>query len=665
MDQSTPFKVFSSYEPAGDQPQAIASLAEGIQNGLKAQTLLGVTGSGKTYTIAKVVEQVQKPTLVLAHNKTLAAQLYQEFKAFFPENAVEYFVSYYDYYQPEAYVPGQDLYIEKDSDVNDEIDKMRHSATAALSERKDVLIVASVSCIYGLGSPIDYESMVLSLRVGMIKERDDILRRLIDMQYDRNDVDFKRGTFRAKGDVIEIFPAYSSDRAIRVELFGNEIDRIKAISPISGEAGASLKHVAIYPASHYVTSPENMQFAVQTIEKELVEALEKFRAEGKLVEAQRIQQRTNYDLEVLKEMGYCKGIENYSRHINRTQPGAAPFTLIDYFPDDFLMVIDESHQTLPQVRGMWGGDHSRKKNLVDYGFRLPSAYDNRPLNFEEFEEKIGQTIFVSATPSAYEQEHSGNIAEQIVRPTGLVDPEIEIQPTKGQIDHLIGALNGVIKKGEKALVTTLTKRMAEELTKYISRVGISCTYLHSEIDTVERVKIINDLRSGVYDVIIGINLLREGLDIPEVSLVAILDADKEGFLRNTTSLIQTVGRASRNENGHVIMYADTLTDSMDRAIKETERRRDKQRKYNEEHNVTPTGIKKELHENFSTVTVKENEASYRVKGKSLAKSLPAQSTDDLLASLDKEMKKAAKELDFERAAMIRDRIANIKKQLGA
>ncbi|MCL1914964.1 MAG: excinuclease ABC subunit UvrB [Eubacteriaceae bacterium] len=656
------FEVVSEFEPAGDQPQAIESLAEGIENGLRGQILLGVTGSGKTYTMAKVVEKINKPTLVLAHNKTLAAQLYSEFKSFFPNNSVEYFVSYYDYYQPEAYVPGPDLYIEKDSSINDEIDKMRHSATAALSERSDVLIVASVSCIYGLGSPIDYENMVLSLRPGMTKDRDEIIRRLVDMQYERNEVDFRRGTFRVRGDVVEIFPASSAEHAVRIELYGDEIERIVETTAITGDAVASLRHVSIYPASHYVTAPENMSNALVTIQEELDEAIEKLRQEGKLLEAQRLLQRTNYDIEIMREMGYCKGIENYTRHINRTAAGDAPYTLLDYFPDDYLLIVDESHVTLPQVRGMFGGDFSRKKNLVDYGFRLPSAYDNRPLNFQEFEERIHQVVYVSATPAVYERDNSQNIVEQIVRPTGLIDPSIEVVPTTGQIDHLIGKLNEVAKAGEKALVTTLTKRMAEDLTKYIAQAGVSATYLHSEIDTVERVKIINDLRSGVYDVIVGINLLREGLDIPEVSLVAILDADKQGFLRNTTSLIQTIGRASRHLNGKVIMYADVVTESMRTAIDETDRRRAKQQAYNEEHSIVPKGVVKEIRHGIENL-IKEDEETYHTAKGTRKKSSIMQTPQEVMASLEKEMKKAAKELDFERAAMLRDRIANIKGQL--
>lgn len=657
------FVVESEYSPSGDQPQAIEKLSEGLKKGIRGQTLLGVTGSGKTFTMAKVIEQVQRPTLVLAHNKTLAAQLANEFRSFFPNNAVEYFVSYYDYYQPEAYVPGRDLYIEKDSDINDDIDKLRHSATASLSERRDVIIVASVSCIYGLGSPIDYENMVLSLRPGMIKDRDDIIRRLVEIQYERNEVDFHRGTFRVRGDVIEIFPAASNEFALRVELFGDEIERITEINALTGEIRYFRNHVSIFPASHYVTTPENMQRAISTIQEELDKALIDFRAQGKLVEAQRLMQRTNYDIEILREMGYCKGIENYTRHINGTRAGDPPFTLIDYFPDDFIMFIDESHVTLPQVRGMFGGDYSRKKNLVDYGFRLPSAFDNRPLNFDEFEKKLKQVIFVSATPNVYEEEHSSQIVEQIVRPTGLVDPMIEVVPTKGQIEHLIGEINQTIKQGNKVLITTLTKRMAEDLSDYIGRTGISVAYLHSDIDTVERMKIIKDLRSGVFDVLVGINLLREGLDIPEVSLVAILDADKEGFLRSATSLIQTVGRAARNDKGKVIMYADKITPSMEIAIGETDRRRDKQIAYNLAHGITPMSIIKEVQDGLESTIAMEAPAEYGKKGKKVSKETLGMEPHTVVENLEAEMKKAAKELDFERAAILRDRIAQIKKQL--
>ena len=656
------FKVNSEYAPSGDQPQAIKELSRGLKNGMHGQTLLGVTGSGKTYTMAKVIEEVQRPALVIAHNKTLAAQLANEFKSYFPENAVEYFVSYYDYYQPEAYVPGQDLYIEKDSDINDDIDKLRHSATASLSERRDVIIVASVSCIYGLGSPIDYENLVVSLRPGMQKDRDEIIKRLVDIQYTRNEIDFHRGTFRVRGDVIEIFPASSNDSAIRVELFGDEIERITELNPLTGEIKYLRNHVSIFPASHYVTTPENTQIAIQTIQKELDATLEIMRRENKLVEAQRLMQRTNYDIEMLREMGYCKGIENYTRHINQTKPGDPPFTLIDYFPDDFIMFIDESHVTLPQIRGMHGGDHSRKKNLIDYGFRLPSAFDNRPLAFDEFEKKINQVIFVSATPNVYEAEHSAQIVEQIVRPTGLVDPDIEIVPSKGQIEHLIGQINETLEKGNRVLITTLTKRMAEDLSEYIGKTGISVAYLHSDIDTVERMKIIKDLRSGVYDVLVGINLLREGLDIPEVSLVAILDADKEGFLRSETALVQTVGRAARNAEGKVIMYADKITPSMQRAIDETDRRREKQILYNEQHNIQPMSIIKGITEGIESSIVMEANAPYGKK-KKLPKSSLGSDPKTVIENLEKEMKKAAKELDFERAALLRDRINQIKKQM--
>lgn len=657
------FKVVSEYEPAGDQPAAIAEISEGILAGMHEQTLLGVTGSGKTFTMAKVIEQVQKPTLVLAHNKTLAGQLYNEFKSFFPDNAVEYFVSYYDYYQPEAYVPGQDLYIEKDSDVNDDIDKLRHSATSALAERNDVIIVSSVSCIYGLGSPVDYENMVISLRPGMIKDRDEIIRKLVNIQYTRNDMDFHRGTFRVKGDVLEIFPASASDYALRVEFYGDEIDRISEINPITGKAGISRNHASVYPASHYVTAPEKMQRALQTIQAELNERVDYYNRKGMLVEAQRISQRTNYDMEMLREMGYCKGIENYTRHLNGTNAGDAPFTLMDYFPDDFLMFIDESHVTLPQVRGMFGGDRSRKENLVSYGFRLPSAFDNRPLNFEEFEDKINQVVYVSATPGEYERERSSQIAELIVRPTGLLDPKIEIVPTLGQIEHLLSVIHTETAEGNRVLVTTLTKRMAEDLTQYLTSAGVACQYLHSDVDTVERMQIINDLRSGVFDVLIGINLLREGLDIPEVSVVAILDADKEGFLRSETSLIQTIGRAARHENGKVIMYADKITPSMQSAIDETERRRIKQAAYNESHHIVPKGIKKKIQSGIESAVAMESTPKYGKKSKGLAKSAPAKNVKNMLEELEKEMKKAAKELDFERAALLRDRIKNIKEQL--
>ncbi len=658
------FRLISEYSPTGDQPGAIEELVTGINSGKKFQTLLGVTGSGKTFTMANIIERVNKPTLILAHNKTLAAQLYSEFKSFFPENAVEYFVSYYDYYQPEAYVPGRDLYIEKDADINDEIEKMRHSATAALSERRDVIVVASVSCIYGLGSPEEYERQVLSLRPGMMKERDEIARKLVDIQYTRDELDFHRGTFRLKGDTIDIFPASATDTAIRVELFGDEIDRIAEISAVTGQVIRYVKHAAIYPASHYVTSPENMEKAIKTISLELIERTNQFREEGKLVEAQRLQQRTNYDLELLREMGYCKGIENYTRHLNQSEPGEPPFTLMDYFDDDYLLFIDESHVSIPQVRGMYGGDRSRKQNLVDYGFRLPSAFDNRPLNFGEFESKLNQVIFTSATPGPYEKEHSEATAQQIVRPTGLLDPVITVHPTEGQIDHLIGELNELVKKGQKALITTLTKRMAEDLTTYLSKVGLSVAYLHSDVETVERMKIINDLRTGVYDAIIGINLLREGLDIPEVSLVAILDADKEGFLRSETSLIQTIGRAARNIDGHVIMYADGITPSMQYAIDETERRRSVQQAYNDLHGITPKGIRKNISSVLETMTVKDEEIKEkRKKTKKEDKFSPVSEVEDIIRNLEAEMFAAAEDLNFERAATLRDRINNLRKQL--
>ena len=656
------FKLHAPYEPSGDQPKAIDSLVDGVKRGLREQTLMGVTGSGKTFAMANVLARVDRPTLVLAHNKTLAAQLYNEFKSFFPENAVEYFVSYYDYYQPEAYVPGQDLYIEKDADINDDIDKLRHSATSSLLERRDVIVVASVSCIYGLGSPADYMNMVISLRPGMTVERDELLRDLTDIQYTRNETDFHRGTFRVKGDVIEVYPASAADYAVRIELYGDEVDRISEINPVTGGVLGARTHVAIYPASHYVTSPEKLQLALSTIQAELTERIDWFNSHGKLVEAERIMQRTNYDMEMLREMGYCKGIENYTRHINQSKPGEPPFTLLDYFPEDYLMFVDESHVTLPQVRGMWGGDRSRKQNLVDYGFRLPSALDNRPLSFEEFDERIDQVIYVSATPGEYETERSMNTAELIVRPTGLIDPKITVIPTEGQIEHLTGLLRTEAEKGNRVLVTTLTKRMAEDLTGYLSRAGIACRYMHSDIDTVERSEIINDLRSGVFDVLIGINLLREGLDLPEVSTVAILDADKEGFLRSATSLVQTVGRAARHENGQVIMYADTITPSMKYAIDETERRRKIQSDYNEAHGIVPKGIKREIHQGLLSALTPAEEAPKRSKG--LKRSDPARTLDDTIASLESEMKKAAAEMDFERAMVLRDRIKNLKSQAG-
>ena len=644
------FKVTSDYTPMGDQANAIAVLSKGINEKVRAQTLLGVTGSGKTYTMAKVIETVNKPTLILAHNKTLAAQLYNEFTGFFGENAVEYFVSYYDYYQPEAYVPRSDLFIEKDASINDEIDKLRHSATASLFERRDVIVVASVSCIYGLGSPIDYENLVVSLRPGMEKDRDVVIRQLIDIQYQRNDINFIRGTFRVRGDVLEVFPASSTDKAIRVEFFGDEIERISEMDVLTGEITGNRKHISIFPASHYATTPEKVEIAIAEIEAELSLRCKEFENQGKLVEAQRIAQRTNYDIEMLKEMGYCNGIENYSRHISGLAPGSAPFTLIDYFPKDFLLIIDESHVSIPQVRGMYGGDRSRKNNLVDYGFRLPSALDNRPLNFEEFEKKINQVIFTTATPGPYENETSQKVVEQIIRPTGLIDPEIEVVPLKGQIDHLIGQIHQVIEKKSRVLVTTLTKKMSEDLTNYLKALDIKVQYLHSDIDTLERTKIIRDLRLGIYDVLIGINLLREGLDIPEVALVAILDADKEGFLRSETSLIQTVGRAARNIDGRVIMYADSITRSMDKAISETNRRREIQSKYNIEHNITPRSITSKIHGVLEATMVAEGEVEY----------LEGESAHDIIVKLEEEMKIAAENLEFEKAAMLRDRVRELK-----
>ncbi len=652
------FKVVSKFKPTGDQPAAVKSLSEGFLNGKKFQTLLGVTGSGKTFTMANVIEKLNKPTLVIAHNKTLAAQLYNEFKEFFPENAVEYFVSYYDYYQPEAYVPQTDTYIEKDSSINDEIDKLRHSATAALFERKDVLIVASVSCIYGLGDPIDYNKMVLSLRTGMVKDRDEILRKLVDIQYNRNDLNFVRGSFRVRGDVVEIFPAGSSDTALRVEFFGDEIDRISEIDALTSEVTGIRKHITVFPASHYVTSAEKMKLAVKSIQQELEERLDELKREDKLLEAQRLAQRTNYDIEMMLEMGFCSGIENYSRHLSQRPAGSTPHTLIDYFPDDFLIIIDESHVTIPQIRGMYEGDRSRKQNLVDFGFRLPSALDNRPLKFDEFEKKINKILFVSATPNTYENEHSQNVAEQIIRPTGLLDPMVEIRPVKGQIDNLIGEINKVTAKKQKVLVTTLTKKMAEDLTDYLRESGIRVKYLHSDIDTLERLEIIRDLRLDVFDVLVGINLLREGLDIPEVSLIAILDADKEGFLRSETSLIQTIGRAARNAEGRVIMYAETMTCSMEAALNETNRRRNIQQEYNIKHGITPKTIVKKVHE-----IIKATEAVDSRKKTLLEKDPESMSIEELnkaVKKLEKDMKKAAAELNFEKAAEFRDEILKLK-----
>lgn len=654
------FQAVSEYTPQGDQPQAIEALSKGILDGKKFQTLLGVTGSGKTYTMAKVIEKVQKPTLVIAHNKTLAAQLASEFREFFPNNAVEYFVSYYDYYQPEAYVASSDTYIEKDASVNDEIDKLRHSATAALFERKDVIIVASVSCIYGLGDPIDYENLVVSLRPGMEKDRDEVIRKLIDIQYMRNDVNFTRGTFRVRGDVLEIFPASSSERAIRVEFFGDEVDRITEIDVLTGEIIGIRNHVSIFPASHYATSPEKLESAVKSIEKELQKRHQELISEGKLLEAQRILQRTNFDIEMLKEMGYCNGIENYSRHISNRPPGSPPFTLIDYFPKDFLMMIDESHVTIPQVRAMHGGDHSRKKSLVDYGFRLPSAYDNRPLTFEEFEGHIHQIVFVSATPGPYEKEHNEQVVEQIIRPTGLLDPEIMVKPIKGQIDDLVGEIHQRTEKKQRVLVTTLTKKMAEDLTNYLREVDIKVKYLHSDIDTIERMEIIRDLRLGTFDVLVGINLLREGLDLPEVGLVAILDADKEGFLRSETSLIQTIGRAARNAEGKVIMYADQITPSMKKAIHETNRRRQLQQEFNQKHKIVPKTIHKKIYDVIEATKVAEETEKYGIK-KSVEK-MSRQDRIELIQKLEAEMQEAAKNLQFERAAELRDKIQQLKEK---
>lgn len=654
------FKLHSEYAPTGDQPQAIEALVGGFREGNQFQTLLGVTGSGKTFTMANVIAQLNKPTLVIAHNKTLAAQLYGEFKEYFPSNAVEYFVSYYDYYQPEAYVPSTDTYIEKDSSINDEIDKLRHSATAALSERSDVIIVASVSCIYGLGSPIDYKEMVISLRPGMIKDRDEVIHKLIDIQYTRNDMDFKRGSFRVRGDVLEIYPAYSGGDAYRVEFFGDEVDRITEIDTLTGEIKAQLGHIAIFPASHYVIPREKMELAAQNILEELKEQAAWFKSEDKLLEAQRITERTNFDVEMMRETGFCSGIENYSRHLTGSAPGEPPCTLIDYFPDDFLIIVDESHITLPQIRGMYAGDRSRKKTLVEYGFRLPSALDNRPLNFEEFEGKIDQMLFVSATPSDYEEAHEMLRAEQIIRPTGLLDPPIEVRPVEGQIDDLIGEVNREVEKKGKVLITTLTKRMAEDLTDYMREVGIRVKYLHSDIDTLERAEIIRDMRLDVFDVLVGINLLREGLDIPEISLVAILDADKEGFLRSETSLIQTVGRAARNAEGHVLMYADSITDSMRAAIEETQRRRKIQQAYNEEHNITPTTIKKAVRDLISISQAAESAAADRAKD---PESMDERELKQLARELTKRMHQAAAELNFEEAAALRDQMVEIKKLL--
>ncbi|MBQ2420785.1 MAG: excinuclease ABC subunit UvrB [Clostridia bacterium] len=646
------FKLVSKFKPTGDQPQAINALVNGILNGEKEQSLLGVTGSGKTFTMANIIERVNRPTLILAHNKTLAAQLCSEFREFFPENAVEYFVSYYDYYQPEAYLPGTDTYIEKDSAINDEIDKLRHAATASLSERRDVIIVASVSCIYSLGNPIDYRNMIISLRPGLEMSRDKLLRRLVDLQYERNDINFVRNTFRVRGDVVEIFPAYNSEIALRVEFFGDEIERVSEFMALTGEIQSVLAHAAVYPASHYIVPADKMAVALQNLYDEMIERAEWFKQNGKLIEAQRIKQRTEYDIEMLREIGMCKGIENYSRVLSGRPAGVTPFTLLDYFPEDFLLFVDESHVTLPQVRGMFGGDRARKENLVEYGFRLPSAFDNRPLNFDEFYGHINQAVYVSATPGEFEKQHCKSIVEQVIRPTGLIDPEISVRPIDGQIDDLISEINIRISRGERTLVTTLTKKMAEDLTDYIEQTGIKVRYMHHDIDTMERMEIIRDLRTGEFDVLIGINLLREGLDIPEVSLVCILDADKEGFLRSETSLIQTIGRASRNANGEVIMYADNVTPSMENAIRETNRRRQIQMKYNEEHGIKPVTIKKDIRDII--------EISSKPKDEKSAKRLSRAEREQLIARLTREMKNAAKLLEFEHAAYLRDRIEQLR-----
>ena len=652
------FELKSDFKPTGDQPEAIKSIVSAINNNEKYSTLLGVTGSGKTFTMANIIQEVKMPTLILAHNKTLAAQLYSEFKEFFPNNAVEYFVSYYDYYQPEAYVAHSDTYIEKDASINDEIDKLRHSATAAILERDDVIIISSVSCIYGLGDPEDYRKLMLSLRPGMERDRDDIIKKLIEIQYERNDINFTRGTFRVRGDILEIFPASNDERAIRIEFFGDEIDRITEIDYVTGKIVGTRNHVVIFPASHYVTTPERVEKAVIEIEKELEERVKSFKDDDKLLEAQRIEQRTKYDIEMLKEIGFCQGIENYSRHITGRKPGEKPYTLMDFFPDDYLIIVDESHVTVPQVRGMYAGDRSRKTSLIDNGFRLPSAYDNRPLNFDEFEENINQILFVTATPGSYELEHSTTIAEQIIRPTGLLDPIVEVRPINNQIDDLVVEINKVIEKDERVLITTLTKKMSEDLTNYLKEIGIKVKYLHSDIDTLERVEIIRGLRLGKFDVLVGINLLREGLDIPEVSLVAILDADKEGFLRSETSLIQTIGRAARNSEGKVIMYADKITRSMESAIAETKRRREIQMLYNEEHNITPTTIKKKVRDAIEATVVADEETIYGIK-----------ETDNIeeikenIAALQAEMMEAAQNLQFERAAELRDKIKQLEERI--
>ena len=643
------FKLVSDFAPTGDQPEAIESLVKSIESGNRGQVLLGVTGSGKTFTVANAIARINKPTLVLAHNKTLAAQLCSEFKEFFPENAVEYFVSYYDYYQPEAYIASSDTYIEKDAQVNDEIDKLRHSATMALFERRDVIVVASVSCIYGLGDPEDYSTLVLSMRPGMRKDRDEVIRKLVDMQYERNDINFIRGKFRVRGDVVEIFPVSSAENAVRVEFFGDEIERITEIDVLTGEVLGVRQHVGIYPASHYVTTPEKREMAIKSIRAELEERLKELRENDRLLEAQRLEERTNYDIEMMREIGFCSGIENYSRHISGRAPGSAPYTLMDYFPEDFLLVIDESHVTIPQVRAMFAGDRSRKESLVRYGFRLPSAFDNRPLNFEEFEKRINQVVFVSATPAQYEYDHSQSVAQQVIRPTGLLDPEVTVRPIEGQIDDLLTEIYARTEKKERVLVTTLTKKMAEDLTDYLRTMGVKVKYMHSDVDTLERMEIVRDLRLGVFDVLVGINLLREGLDIPEVSLVAILDADKEGFLRSETSLIQTIGRTARNAEGKVIMYADRITDSMERAITETNRRREIQQKYNEEHNIVPRTIKKNISDVIAATQAEEEPSAHT-------------NVERVIVQLEDEMRKAADELRFEDAAKIRDRIKRLKKE---
>ncbi|WP_117148941.1 MULTISPECIES: excinuclease ABC subunit UvrB [Paraliobacillus] len=653
------FELVSKYKPEGDQPSAIKELVSGINAGRREQTLLGATGTGKTFTMSNVITEVNKPTLVIAHNKTLAGQLYSEFKEFFPNNAVEYFVSYYNYYQPEAYVPSTDTFIEKDASINDEIDKLRHSATSALFERKDVLIVASVSCIYGLGSPEEYRNQVLSIRVGMEKDRDALLRELVDIQYARNDIDFQRGTFRVRGDSVEIIPASREEHCIRVEFFGDEVDRIREVDALTGEIVGNREHIAIFPASHFVTGEEKLKVAMKNIEKELEEQLTFFRENNKLLEAQRIEQRTRYDLEMMEEMGFCSGIENYSRHLTLREAGSTPYTLIDYFPDDFMIVVDESHVTLPQVRGMFNGDQARKQVLVDHGFRLPSAMDNRPLTFKEFEEKAKQMVFVSATPGPYELEHTPQMTEQVIRPTGLLDPPVEVRPIDGQIDDLIGEINKRIKLDERVLITTLTKKMSEDLTDYLKEIGMKVAYLHSEIKTLERIEVIRDLRVGKFDVIVGINLLREGIDIPEVSLVAILDADKEGFLRSDRALIQTMGRAARNENGRVIMYADRMTDSMSRAIEETERRREKQQAYNEKHGIVPTTIKKEVRDVIRATMAAEDSAKYEGDAPSYSK-MTKKEIEKLIENMEKEMKQAARDLNFEKAAELRDIVIQLK-----